>query len=386
MTKRFAFTAFFGFYLFSMVSGQSAKVINAYNYLQSKDYNKAQEAINAAIEDERTGVQAKTWMIRGDVYRSVYNQLKTGDSKPEDRQRALVVAVESYAKALALDTRRIDVNAMKDHLKAVSNYAFVEGVAAYNSRDYKAAAYLFQGCIDGKSQLGAVDSLAHFNLALAYEKVGLNDYALEQYQKCLEIGYNKENVYGFMVYLHRVEGRVDEGAEINKKGLEEYPNNPDLLSYYVNYLLSKDDQESASIYLNRLIAKQPANPVLYYTSGTLNDKSGRSKEAETDYLKALEIKPDYFDAQYNLGAHYFNLGVDIINKAQGAEVEDEYDLAKAEADQFFKKALLHLEKAHELDPSHPEVLESLVQIYARSNDVTNYTRVKKKLDIIKQGG
>ena len=58
-----------------------------------------------------------------------------------------------------------------------------------------------------------------------------------------------------------------------------------------------------------------AAPVYYFSRGSIHDQAERFTEAETDYLKALEIDPYYFDVLYNLGALYFNNGADIINEA-----------------------------------------------------------------------
>ena len=45
------------------------------------------------------------------------------------------------------------------------------------------------------------------------------------------------------------------------------------------------------------------------------EKEAMLAEAEKAYLKAIELKPDYFDAYYNLGALFFNKGVEVFEFA-----------------------------------------------------------------------
>ena len=51
--------------------------------------------------------------------------------------------------------------------------------------------------------------------------------------------------------------------------------------------------------------------------------------AEKSYKKAIELKPDYFDAIYNLGALYVNDAVGIMGKANKLDLNDKnYDAHK----------------------------------------------------------
>lgn len=363
----------------SFVTAQASNVITAYNYLTGQEYERAREAIDKAILDDRTGVSAKTWMIRGDIYRNIYTGLDGMGKNDAQGIEAISTAIESYLKALTFDTRRIDVKMMKQNLLACTQLAFSNAVASYNAKNLEVAVGLFQNVIDGKAKLGEVDSLAHFNQALAFERMRRYDEAIRAYNKCIEIGYEKEKVYGFVVYLLRAQDKIEEGAEVNRKGLDEYPNSPSLLSYYVNYLLSKENNTEALGYLDQLLTKDPNNKTLFYARGTLYEGQGEYLKARTDYLKAVEIDPDFFDALYNLGAHYFNRGAEMIDQANSMEVEDEYNRLVKVADGHFDQALVYLNRAHELDQNNKGVLESLFQIYARKNDSQNYDRVKAKL-------
>lgn len=50
------------------VSAQNSAVVNAYNYMNDQEWEKAAEYIDQAIEHEKTMGDAKTWVYRGQIY------------------------------------------------------------------------------------------------------------------------------------------------------------------------------------------------------------------------------------------------------------------------------------------------------------------------------
>ena len=90
-------------------------------------------------------------------------------------------------------------------------------------------------------------------------------------------------------------------------------------------------------------------------------------------LRALELEPTYFDANYNLGAMYFNLAVQGTNeandmwkprmsKAESAKQKGLEDAAK----EMFTQARPFLEAAHVANAEDIDTIRSLRDIYART--------------------
>ena len=116
------------------------------------------------------------------------------------------------------------------------------------------------------------------------------------------------------------------------------------------------------------------------------DNLGNTDEAIEAYLKALAVKGDYFDANYNLGALYFNQAVQGTNaandmwkprmtKAESAEQKRIEDEAKA----LFETAKPYLEAAHEVNADDLETMRSLRDIYARTGEDDKMIELSNKI-------
>ncbi len=115
--------------------------------------------------------------------------------------------------------------------------------------------------------------------------------------------------------------------------------------------------------------------ILWFSLGSVLDNLGNAEEAIDAYKKALEVNSDYFDANYNLGALYFNQAVQGINEANDMwkprMTKTESDKQKAleqTAKDLFETAKPFLEAAHAINDGDLETMRSLRDIYARTGD------------------
>jgi tetratricopeptide (TPR) repeat protein len=109
------------------------------------------------------------------------------------------------------------------------------------------------------------------------------------------------------------------------------------------------------------------------------DADDKIKQAEADYKKAVELKPNYFDALFDLGVLYFNHGVAITKLADKIT-----DAAKSKAEDIkataeFNKAMIPLEKALEIDPKNNNTMYALSKIYARLALTDKYNAIKERM-------
>ena len=188
-------------------------------------------------------------------------------------------------------------------------------------------------------------------------------------------------MYHSYAQLYLTEGDTTKAIEILSRGLSRFPEEKSILITQTNIYISSGKTAEALGAINKAIEKDPTNANLYFAKGTLVEKTDKNKDAAiTAYKKAIELKADYFDAYYNLGALFFNEGAHLANEANNIKDNNQYAKAKTVFEAKFKEAKPYLEKAWELNPKDQSTMVSLKQLYATLNDTVNYAKVKAALD------
>ena len=146
------------------------------------------------------------------------------------------------------------------------------------------------------------------------------------------------------IYLHanilREAGRTEDALKELQAARVQFPREQSLIIEELNIYLEAEDYERAENNLKLAAEGDPNNEILWFSLGSVYDNLDKTEMAAEAYLKAISIKGDYFDANYNLGAMYFNQAVEGINaandmwkprmsKAETAEQLSIEELAKA---------------------------------------------------------
>ena len=125
--------------------------------------------------------------------------------------------------------------------------------------------------------------------------------------------------------------------------------------------------------------------MLFRSQGSLYDANLKDTvKAVASYKKAIELNPNYFEPNYNMGALYFNEGAEMLNVANQITDDSKYKIAKAKADDKLKEALPYLEKAHVILPADLPTMESLKNTYYRLGLLEKMEAIKKELDAAKK--
>ncbi|MGD1846800.1 MAG: tetratricopeptide repeat protein [Salibacteraceae bacterium] len=357
---------------------QPNKVQNAYMFRGDQELAKAKEYIDAATVHPKTSVKGKTWLYRAWIYRDIY--LSKEDKFKGLHPDPLLESTKAFKKALELGNKSQSEEATKSEYRPLADLCFQEGVNMYNEKNYPRAIKYFERCYNVKMEFEQTDTLALFNIALSADNMKDYDKAIVNYKKCAELGYQGPRPYTNMAYIYQQQENDDAALEVLGEGRKKYPNDQDLLTTEINMYLKYNRLDEALNNLNLAIENDNQNSILYYARGTIHNNKKDFENAEKDYLKAIEFDNGYADAYYNLGALYFNLGVERNDAAAELDDQDDYDAAKAEGDKYFQQSLPYLEKAHELDPSNTSTMQSLKTLYARTGQTDKYKEITEKLN------
>lgn len=356
---------------------QKAAVQSAINYLRYDDLDKAKEAIDGATTNEGTITMAKAWYYKGCIYQAI-------NDSPNEKFAALKpgsieTALKAFTKANELDAKSKEYfDDIQKRMSVLSSQLMNEGVDKYKAKDYPGALQMFETSIKIKKELfNLTDTLAMYNAGLAADKANNKPVAIKYFGELAEFGYGGPRTYLLLTSLHFEMKDTTKALEDLNKGRNKYPEDKDLITKQLNLYLITGRSQEAFAQIDAAIAKDSSNSTLYFNKGVLADQLKKPSEAETAYKKAIEIKPDYFDALYNLGAMYFNNGAEMANKANDIPTNKikEYEAAKLKFEAKFKEALPYLEKAFEINPKDGATLQSLKTLYVRLNDT-------KKLEVV----
>ena len=135
--------------------------------------------------------------------------------------------------------------------------------------------------------------------------------------------------------------------------------------------------------LKLAIENDPTNHTLYLAAGSTYESLGRMEEAIAAYKKAIELKPEAWQAYYNLGAYHNNKGKELQDAANNEKDTKKYEAGIKAADAQLQLALENLEKAKELtevgSADRMDILRALKQLYVRLSLTEKFEAIKKEM-------
>lgn len=351
-------------------SAQKNKVQTAWNYLKYDDLQRAAEAIEEAAVHEQTSSSAKTWYYKGLIYQRSYKHEKYGNLAPN----ALDIASESFRKALQLEPDFEYAPEIKQALQQVASQMYGQGVDQFTAKDYGKALISFESIL----KIVPDDDQATLNAAYSADRSNDKKKAIGYYGKLIDKNFKEARIYIFQSGLLKEQGDTNAAIAVVQKGRQLFPSDNNLIIEELNFYLFRGDDVKAMEVMDAAIQSDPQNASLYFARGTVFDRMGKKDDAANSYQKAIELKGDYFDAYYNLGAMYFNEAAELANKANDIKSNTEYAKAKEKFDAKFRQSVPYLEKALELNTSDQATISSLKQIYLRLNEKAKFDALNQK--------
>ncbi len=371
---------------------QNSKVVSAYNYHNSGKLDKAKANIDDAVENEKTMGKAKTWFYRGNIYIDIY---RSQDSVYKNLDPdALEKAYEAYNRALELDEKNVYKIDILTRMPIIAESYFNDGANKYNvgmnalnELDSVGATEAFQNSVNSfeaayeiYKESGRVDTTTIYYISIASEFSQDYDKAKESLHKLIEWEYPEASIYTSLANIYYKQDKdVEKAMAVYKSGRMKYPEDLNLLLNETNLFLGEGETEKALENLTLAAEIDKTNPTIFFAIGAkyneIVDDTTRTAEMQEEafekaivaYDKSIELKPDYFDPNYNMGALYVNKAATYIDEANGLplDAQDEYDELKAKADEMLSTCLPYLETARELQPDDRSTLVSLKEIYTR---------------------
>ncbi len=373
-------------------TAQNSSVVSAFMAMEDNKLAEAAGYIEPAILNEGTMVKEKTWRYRGQIYSRI---LFSDDAALKAQfPDALDKAVASFQKAMELDVKGAEKENNQKALRALQGMALNAGNDAFTAKEYAKAIQLYGQSESIAKTFGEVDSNAVFNSALAYESSGDLANALQRYQQCLSIGYDKAEIFRYTANLQKRNNDLDGAIATTQAGRKRHPGDKDLMLDEVAYLQEAGRTAEVETSVKAALEKDPGNTILHSLLASIYegkaDPKGGTKPAEAEmykwydmaeaeYKKSIELDPTFFDSYFNIGVLYNNRAAYEYEKAGNIKDDAAYTKAKKVADDVYIKAVPYFEKAHELRPDDRPTIAQLKTLYAKMGETEKFNAMKKLL-------
>jgi hypothetical protein len=365
--------------------------------------NTAKTAIDKAAANAKTATMPQTYALEA----AIYANLAAKDTVKTTSEPLYNTATEALKKAKDADTKGDFKTVIDDASRNLAQYKLTEGVNEFRDKKYDLA----YGSFDIYRQIFPDDTNAVYYTALSATNAKNYPAAITNYNHLVTLKYSNNPVVYFdlsNIYLAQKDtaGALKSVAE----GIAKYPSNSDLRKRQIELYLRMGKQQEVLGQIASAVANDPKNKLLYYYEGltysqmaeAIGKTQAKTKDqAEKDkleaskldyfqksadvYKKALEIDPNFFEANMNLGYDLINPAIDTYNAANQlpANKQKEYDAQIAKANALFDLAKPYLLKAVELNPKSIDALANLKTYYIGKKDMANANDTQKKIDALK---
>jgi len=352
-----------------MLSGfqcASTELTSAKLYMQQNNFDKAKNTLLKEVA--KNPASDEGWYLLG----TVYGELGKFDS-----------LVTAFDQSLAVSNKfESEINQSKIYYWANS---FNSGVSYFQrgnkSTDEDSSKIYYDKSIDvfkTASMLEPDSADTYKNLAFVYMSSGRNKEAIAPLKKLVQLN-NELDGYKYLgeIYYslgtvsksaYSMDGNVQDSIDANKyfsdaanileEGTKSYPGDADLLKTLSATYIEIGKSDVALSTFKALVDKEPDNKIYRYNYGVVLLSNLEFEKAEQEFLKALELDPDYMNAVYNLAVTYVKWGTEMNKESEANEKYSE------EYKKKYETALPYLEKITTSDKSDAAIWELLGKVYS----------------------
>lgn len=344
----------------------TTELTSAKLYMQQKNYDKALATLKKEVE--KNPASDEGWYLIGNIY---------GDQGKYD---SLVMA---YDKSLAISNKfESDINQSKIYYWANLFNSGVSNFQRGNKATDKDSSKIFYdksiSAFTTASILEPDSADTYKNLAFVYMSSGDNEDAIAPLKKLVKLN-NEFDGYRYLGEIYYslgtlrksdykssgdVKDSIDannyftDAANILEEGTKLYPGDADLLRTLSASYIEIGKSDVALSTFKALVDKEPDNKVFRYNYGVVLLSNNQFEQAEKEFLKAIELDPEYNNAIYNLAVTYVKWGTQMNKEA--SEKDQLSDVYKEK----YEEALPYLEKVTTTDKSDAAIWELLGKVYS----------------------
>jgi len=312
--------------LLTLLGCDSTEMTSAKVYLQQKNYEKAEEQLLIAFQNEPMNSEP-AYLLGLEIYARAKNWEKTA---------------EYFQKSLAIDQR------FATQIDQALNKYWVD--------NFNAGAQGYNALIKGEAK----------------DEDKVFEMSVNSFQNCILLIPEKPESYGTLAQVYLFREEIENAKKYMAMAIDQNPEDLISLVNLGNLLFREKQYDEALEYLQRAMEVDPANLNAIKQIAFVYDAKGESDKAAEAYLKAIEADPENPDLHYNLGVLYYqqekfqDASAEFIKVSELSEnsVDALFNAGLAlEKLEKFSDAEKYLEQALELDPNSTDIIHELKLIY-----------------------
>ena len=376
----------------NVMMAQKKDRTDAFMYNKNGQYEKAMASIDKCVNHEqflgmKPNDQSQAWLYRAAIYQNV---IQSGDEALMAKApNALEVVYESLMNCMKNpDFLEDNKQEIYQRVGSVMTTYYTKGADDYNAGKFAEAAPMFKKAYDIAKSLGSADANEMLNLA-ATSALRAEDYntALGYFTEVKNNGTETADLYRHLAACYNGLGNAKQAMAMINAGLEKDPSDANLILEKVNAYLKEGKGAEAVQDLTKLLELDPENAQLLFVLGTIYGDESNEGLYDTDkarqyYEQALSIKPDYYDATYNIGVLYTTMANKYIEQANeitgfSKKEQDQYNSLIEQGNELLRTGLPYLKQAYDAQPSD-DVKNVLRSIYVKLNMMDEVKALENK--------
>ncbi len=227
--------------------------------------------------------------------------------------------------------------------------------------------------LEGMLQAVPENSDLHYLAGIALDGMDRNNEALKHLIKVRQDSRFYDNAVVHVALLYHDQGKMDRAISVIQDALAHKQDNADYYLYLGSFYEESERYDEALKVLQEGIRHDDQNARLHFRLGVVHDKMGNKQESISAMKEVLRLTPNDAEALNYLGYTYADLGINLdeaetlIQTALKIKPGDGY-ITDSLGWVYFKRgqynqALIWLNKAVQLIPEDPVILEHLGDVY-----------------------
>ncbi|MCS7077925.1 MAG: tetratricopeptide repeat protein [Bacteroidia bacterium] len=404
---------------------QQSKITNAGIHINNGEFEDALKDINEALANESTKNDPKAYFYKIRALMGIANNPKLSNKYPNAGEEAY----QAYKKCVETDTKGKYKDDLRQYVTQISLVLFNSALTEMKEKKYTPAKEKLKKVVDINpldvknpfclQYYAILGQAAYFDGDLTLAKATLSqlvEKSAEDPTAYLTLAniYNQEKNFDQALSILQKGKSVNDGliAKINKsidsvkatKGFNEknptykflkdgldacIANKVRMRNEEFNIYIRQGTIDQKMNELKQEVDKDPNDVALRYLYGKVSEPKNKDnaeisafKTAIEQYKKVIELNPTYFDALYDLGAIYLREGKRLHDIAEETFLKDKAKSEELEksSKEHFNIALGYLERANEIQPRNPDLINALRSLYINNGQMEKASLVKCRID------